>query len=320
MARFIVRRVCFAVVLVVVASSAALLLTRLAPGDATMEVGQFPSEREAASARTKYGLDRDPVSQWSHWVLRAVRFDLGHSSHFNQPVAPLVARAALNTFILAVVALALATCVGVASGVVTGSRGGSIPAIIRGISLAAVSMPPLLTSLMLVFVAARTGWFPAGSMTSVQAMDLTWSGWAADVARHLALPVVALALPMAATFERLQSQAISEALRQPFVVAAAARGASPRDLILRHAWRVSVRPLCGVYGIAVGALLSGSFAVEYITAWPGLGRLMYDALYSRDIYLVAGCAAAGACFLALGTLSGDVLLAMADPRVREDPS
>ena len=114
------------------------------------------------------------------------------------------------------------------------------------------------------------------------------------MAWHLPLPALALALPIAATFERLQSQAMAEAMHQPFVAAALARGVPQRDVILRHAWPVSLRPICAVYGLAIGALLSGSFVVEYVTAWPGLGRLMYEALRARDIYLVAGCAATGA--------------------------
>ena len=138
-----------------------------------------------------------------------------------------------------------------------------------------------------------------------------------DVAWHLPLPVLALALPLAATFERLQSQSLAEAFQQPFVLAAVARGVPRTELILRHAWRVSLRGICGVYGIAIGALLSGSFVVEYVTAWPGLGRLMYEGLRARDIYLVAGCAAMGSFFLAIGTLAGDLLLAVVDPRVRE---
>jgi peptide/nickel transport system permease protein len=108
-------------------------------------------------------------------------------------------------------------------------------------------------------------------------------------------------------------------VRRPFVIAAAARGVPPRALVLRHAWPVSLQPITAIYGIAIGALLSGSFVVEYVTAWPGLGRLMYDALRARDIYLVAGCAAAGAAFLALGTLVGDLLHFAVDPRVRETP-
>jgi peptide/nickel transport system permease protein len=90
-----------------------------------------------------------------------------------------------------------------------------------------------------------------------------------------------------------------------------------RRLILGHAWRASLRSICAVYGLAIGALLSGSFIVEYIAAWPGLGRLMYEALRARDIYLVAGCAAMGGVFLALGGLIADLLLATADPRIRE---
>jgi peptide/nickel transport system permease protein len=110
---------------------------------------------------------------------------------------------------------------------------------------------------------------------------------------------------------------MSETIGQPFVTAALARGVRHRDLILRHAWPVALRPICAVYGLAIGALLSGSFVVEYVTAWPGLGQLMYQGLRARDIYLVTGCAAMGAFLLAIGTLVGDLLLAAADPRVRE---
>jgi peptide/nickel transport system permease protein len=212
----------------------------------------------------------------------------------------------------------LATAAGLALGIFTGSRTGRLPAIVRTVSLMIVSLPPLLTSLVLVFVAARTGWLPVGGMSSVEAMDSSWAGWLADVAWHLPLPAIALALPIGAAFERLQSQSMSEAVHQPFVVAAIARGVPASRVIMRHAWPVSVRPVCAVYGLAIGALLSGSFIVEYVTAWPGMGRLMYEALRARDIYLVTGCAAMGALFLALGAFAGDLLLAAADPRIAEE--
>lgn len=191
---------------------------------------------------------------------------------------------------------------------------------IRGLSLVCLSIPPLLTSLLLVFIASRTGWLPAGGMTSVDAFDAGWFAWTLDVAKHLPLPALALALPIAATFERLQAQSMSEAIHQPFVTAALARGVSWERLLISHAWRVSLRSMCAIYGLAIGALLSGSFVVEYVTAWPGLGRLMYDALRARDIYLVAGCAAMGGLFLAFGSLVSDLLLFAADPRVREGQS
>jgi peptide/nickel transport system permease protein len=251
------------------------------------------------------------------WAGRAVRFDFGESFLYRRPVGPLVARAALHTAVLGAAALAIATFAGIALGVFTGSRSGSLPAAVRAASLLCVSLPPLLTSLLLVFAAARTGWFPVGGMSSIDAIDRSWPAWLADVAWHLPLPALALALPIAASFERLQSQAMSETVHQPFVLAAIARGVPARGVVV-HAWRVAVRPICAVYGLAIGALLSGSFIVEYVTAWPGMGRLMYEALRGRDVYLVAGCAAMGALFLALGALAGDVLLAAADPRVAED--
>ena len=318
MARFIVRRTIFAFVLVLVSSSVALMLTRLAPGDLTFELGPTATRAEIAAARARFDLDRPIVEQWGRWMARAVRLDLGHSLLYGQPVAPLVLRRAANSAVLGVTALIVATVIGVSLGIFTAARGGGVAAsIVRAASVASLSLPPLVTSLLLVFIAARTRWLPLGGMTSADVSTAAWGAWAADVAAHLPLPVIALALPAAATLERLQSQAMDETLHQPFVAAAGARGASRRLMILRHAWPVSLRAVCGVYGILIGAVLSGSFVVEYVTAWPGLGTLMYEALRGRDIYLVAGCAAAGASLLAVGTLLGDLLLAAVDPRVRE---
>ena len=319
MRAFLVRRVAFALVLVACSSSAAFLLTRAAPGDITTQLGPFAKADEVAATRARFGLDQPLVVQWARWASRAVRFDFGDSFLYNRPVSRVLGPAALNTAILAAVALTFATASGLVLGVVSGSgRRTSATAVIRVLSALCLSLPPLLTSLVLVFIAARTGILPAGGMTSANAGDLSWGAWLLDVAWHLPLPALALALPIAATFERLQSQAMTEVVDQPFVAAARARGVPRGALIWRHAWPVSLRPICAVLGVAIGALLSGSFVVEYVTTWPGLGRLMYEALRARDIYLVAGCAATGSAFLACGTLAGDLLLAAVDPRVREE--
>jgi peptide/nickel transport system permease protein len=316
--RYLARRLIFAFLLVFVVSSAALLLTRAAPGDLTAQIALTATPEEIARTRARFGLDRSVAAQWADWMVRAARFDFGESFLYNRPVTELIARAAANTAALAVVALVLATALGIPLGIVAGSRrGGAITALVRGASILCLSVPPLLTSLLFVWLASRTGWLPVGGMTSAGASELGWAGWLDDLARHLPLPAVALALPIAATLERLQAQSIGETVGEPFVLAALARGLSRGDLVLRHAWRVSLRPVCALYGIVIGALLSGSFAVEYVTSWPGLGRLMYDALRARDLYLVAGCAAAGAVFLAFGSLVSDLLLALADPRTRD---
>lgn len=319
MRAFLVRRVAFALVLVACASSTAFVLTRIAPGDITTSLGPFASAEEVAATRARFGLDQPVAVQWLQWASRAVRFDLGDSFLYSRPVTRVLAPAALNTSILAVVALTIAA----AAGIVLGVAGGSSPghratAAIHVLSAVCVSLPPLLTSLVFVFLAARTGLLPAGGMTSAGASDVSWAAWLLDVAWHVPLPALALALPIAATFERLQSQAIAEVIDQPFMAAARARGVPHAALVWRHAWPASLRPICAVLGVAIGTLLSGSFVVEYVTTWPGLGRLMYEALRARDIYLVAGCAAAGSLFLACGTLAGDLLLAAVDPRVRDE--
>jgi peptide/nickel transport system permease protein len=316
MGRYLLRRLGFAVVLVFVVSSAALLLTRIAPGDFATIQGLDLTADERAEMRASLGLDRSLASQYLLWLGGALHFDFGRSLLYSRPVNALVSERALNTAVLAMVALITATLVGIPLGVYTGTRHGVLRSLVRTISVIGLSVPPLVGSLALVFLAARTGWFPVGGMTSSGGSDLTWAAWFADLARHLPVPALALAIPMAATLERLQSEAIESASRERFVAASRARGVDRARSILRHAWPVSLRPVLGLYGVMIGSLFSGSFVVEVVTSWPGLGRLMFDALKARDLFLVAGCAATGAFFLAAGTLLADLLLAYTDPRVK----
>jgi peptide/nickel transport system permease protein len=311
MTRYIARRLIFAIFLVFAVSSASLLLARLAPGDyATGTLGLSTSAEAIEQARARYGLNLPIGQQYRRWLAGAVRLDFGESLLYGRPVADLIPERAANTAVLAIAALLVATLIGLPLGVVTGSRrSGLVSGLIRAASIVLLSMPPLLTSLFLVFVAARTGWLPVGGMTS---------GEGGNLLLHLVVPCAALALPLAATFERLQAQAMSETVDRPFVFAALARGVPRSRVVWRDALKGALGPVAAVYGLVVGTLLSGSFAVETITAWPGLGRLMLDALRARDVYLVAGCAAAGSVFLAVGTLLSDAALALVDPRTTEE--
>jgi peptide/nickel transport system permease protein len=316
--RYLLRRAVFALLLVVIASSAALLMTLLTPGDFAAD-NAFEDPAVMAARRAALGLDRPILVQYFDWIGRAARFDFGQSILYSRPVNELLRERALNTALLGSAALVLATVVGIPMGLFTAARARGIGvAIVRGLSVLMLSMPPLIASLALVLVAASTGWLPVGGMSSVNSSQLGWTAWLADLARHVPLPALALALPLAATLERLQSQSLREAMQQPFVRAALARGLTQRQAILRHAWPVSLAPVLALYGLMIGTLFSGSFIVEIVTAWPGLGRLMWDALRARDLFLVAGCAAAGAVFLAIGTFLSDALLTVADPRTRTD--
>jgi peptide/nickel transport system permease protein len=316
MAAYIARRLTFAAFLVFAVSSAAFVLTRLAPGDYVTESLGIDARRETIEqTRARYGLNKPIADQYRDWIVRAGRLDFGRSLLYDRPVVDLIPERARNTALLAAAALAMATLVGLPLGIVTGARPrGAFPAAVRAVSLLLLSMPPLLTSLFLVFVAARTGWFPIGGMASAGLQD--WDA-ALDVMRHMVVPATAIALPLGATLERLQSQAMRDTVREPFVLAALARGAPQSRIVWRAALKPALRPVASLYGLVIGTLLSGSFAVEVVTAWPGMGKLMLDALRARDVYLVAGCAAAGAVFLAFGTLLSDVALAVVDPRARD---
>jgi peptide/nickel transport system permease protein len=314
--RYLARRLAFALFLVIAVSSASLVLARLAPGDyVTGSLGTQASRQTIEQVRARYGLNRSIGAQYREWLAAAVRLDFGRSMQYDRPVREIIPERAANTAVLAVTALVLATVVGVPLGIVAGSRrGGMLPAAIRSASVVLLSMPPLLTSLFLVFVAARTGWLPIAGMRSATVPP---GGPMLDLLRHLVVPAAAIGLPLAAVLERLQAQAMSEVIGEPFVVAAIARGVPRSRVVWRSALKAALRPVAAVYGLIVGTLLSGSFAVEVITAWPGLGSLMLQALRTRDVYLVAGCAGAGAVFLAVGTLISDLALGLVDPRASE---
>jgi peptide/nickel transport system permease protein len=299
--RRIIRRLFFAVLLVLFVSSIAVVLARLAPGGIGEDLLTPPEVR--ARIRAEFELDRPLPVFYLHWLGRLVRFDLGTSFVYGRPVGELVRDRAANTALLASTALAIATLIGVPLGVLTAShRRGILPAVVRGASVVALSTPPILTALVMVLIASRTGWLPVGGMGTV---------W------HLVIPALALAFPVGATLERLQAGATTETLRQPFMLAALARGVPRSLLVWRHSFRASLVPVLGIYGVIVGTIFSGSFAVEIVTNWPGLGRLMLDALFARDVHLVAGCAVAGSFFLAVGTLAADVALSLVDPRLGE---
>ena len=317
MTHVLFRRALGSLLLIWAVASCAFLLTALAPGDfAEMVAGIGASQEQIDAIRVEKGLDRALVVQYGGWLARLVRGDLGASFRYGTPVGPMVLDRAINTAMLAVTALLLALALGLPPAILCATRPHSIAArAVRAISLLLVSIPPFVGALALVFVAARTGWLPAGGMTG--GMELTGVRWLADVLWHLPLPALALALPLAATFERQQATALAEALATPAVQAARARGVGAGQIVRRHAWRLSLKPVLALGGLAMAALLGGAFVVESIAAWPGLGRLTHDALRARDIPLVAGCALAGSTVLAIGLFVSDVLVAWADPRVRD---
>ena len=315
MLRFAARRLLAALLLVWLVASAAFTLTWIAPGDAAgAALGFGASEEALAAERARLGRDRPFLEQYGRWLARAAAGDLGTSFLYRAPVAPLVAERAANTALLGLAALVLAIALGLPPAFYAALRPGSrLARVLSAVSVAALSVPPFIGALLLLFVAARTGLLPTGPPPDAGDGILVRIG---TLASQLPLPALALALPLAAAFERQGTRALRAALASPPVQAARARGAGPARLVFHHAWRLSLGPLIAFAGLACASLLGGAFVVELITAWPGLGRLAYDALRARDVYLVAGCAMAGGITLSAALFAADLLGAWADPRTR----
>jgi peptide/nickel transport system permease protein len=177
-------------------------------------------------------------------------------------------------------------------------------------------VPEVFLALLLLLFAAKTGWFPVSGMRSLHHDELSWLGRILDVLHHLVLPALVLAsVPLASRMRQMRGNLL-EVLRADYVTTARAKGLPERTVIVKHAARNAVNPLITLFGYTLGTLLSGAFLVEVVMSWPGLGRVTIDALVTRDLYLIMGAVMMASTVLILGNLVADVLLALADPRIK----
>jgi peptide/nickel transport system permease protein len=185
-------------------------------------------------------------------------------------------------------------------------------------SFLGLSIPEIFFALLMMYMAAKTGWFPIGGMRSLDFNDLSLGGKILDLAHHLVLPAVVLGtVPMAARMRQMRANLL-DVLRLDYVTTARAKGLDERTVIGKHAVRNAINPLITLFGFTLASLLSGSFIVEIVMAWPGLGSLTLEALLKQDLYLVMGSVVMAAAMLVLGNLVADVLLVIADPRIKYD--
>ncbi|MHB8617910.1 MAG: ABC transporter permease, partial [Candidatus Acidiferrales bacterium] len=179
-----------------------------------------------------------------------------------------------------------------------------------------LTIPDLLLFLVLLLLAARTGWFPTGGMVSTEFGAFGFWSKVKDIAVHLALPCVGLAVVTLPVLVRHIRSAMIEALEAPFIRAARGHGIPRRRLLLRYALPAASNPLISLLGFSIATMLSASVIVEVIMSWPGLGPLMVQAILSRDVYVVVGVVTLSSVFLVAGNLFADVLLFVSDPRIR----
>jgi peptide/nickel transport system permease protein len=319
LASLVLRRGAAALVLLALVLTATFFLLHLAPGD-PLQIVADPriSVEQRDRLRRLYGLDRPPLEQYLAWMAAAARGDWGISYLHQRPAARVIAEALPNTLVLAAAALPLQYGLGIWLGVAAARRARQrADHLIRAGSLLLYSLPIFWLGLMaILLLAVRWPIFPAGHMWSVGAEELSWSGRALDLLRHLALPAGVLALSTSGGIARFVRNALLETLGEDYIRAARARGLGEPRVVWRHALRNALPPLLQVFGLQLAQLLSGALVVEVVFAWPGLGRLAYEGILGRDYPVVLATTALAGIAVVVGSLAADLLHAAADPRVR----
>jgi peptide/nickel transport system permease protein len=322
MRTYVLRRMLQTIPLLFGISLITFLLLQLAPGDFLNQMAENPGiSAEAIEAmRVRFGLDKPWYVQYGIYVQNVVlRLDFGQSFSRHQPVFDVLSEGFTNTLILAVAAAVVTWGLAVPLGMIAAVRQHSW--VDRTLSLIAfvwLSIPEILSGLLLLMLAARTGWFPVGGMRSLDYDELDGISQFFDIAHHLVLPALVVGLIPLASRMRQMRGSLLDVLRLDYVTTARAKGLSERTVIVKHALRNALNPMITLFGYTLGALVSGSFIAEIIFSWPGLGRLTLDAILTQDQYLVMGAVLMASLVLIVGNLIADLLLAVADPRITYD--
>jgi peptide/nickel transport system permease protein len=328
MIAFILKRLLSLIPILLGVTFISFLIISLTPGDfvSTMAMDPTVSRERLASLRHDFGLDRPWYVQYGLWLYRIspIEFpfglkipDLGYSFANRAPVTSLMSSRFVNTLILTVTAEIFIWLIAIPLGVLAAAKRNTL--IDRSASFAVffgISLPEILLALLALLLAARSGWFPIGGMHSLNYEELSYWQQLGDLLHHLALPVLILGITGAAALTRYMRSSLLETLNSDYIRTARAKGLSWRSTITGHAFRNAINPLITLFGISFANLVSSSFLVEIIMGWPGLGKLTYDAILTKDLYVIMASLMAATTFLILGNLFSDLLLALNDPRIR----
>lgn len=258
------------------------------------------------------------IRGYTAWLSRAATGDLGQSYHYNDSVATKIVERMGNTLTLTVVALFISWGLALPLGIWSGVKPNSLVDHVCGATAyLGLSFPSVFLALLAVLFAYSTGWFPVGGMRDLVRLDemSTWERLT-DRIHHLVLPACVIGFHGLAGYMRQMRGQMVETMSADYVRTARAKGLSRRAVIYKHAFRNAVNPLVTLLGFSLAGLLSGSFLVEIVTNWPGLARLVVDAVFARDEPLVMAAVLMATLLLVAGNVVADVLLAITDPRIR----
>jgi len=322
MRTYLLRRLLQTIPLLIGISALTFLLLQLAPGDflATMADNPQISPATIEAMRQRFGLDRPWWVQYLLYLKNVfLHLDFGESFSRHQPVFQVLGTGLSNTLLLASAAAVVTWGLAIPLGVLAAVR--QYGWADKSLSFAAflwLSVPEVLSGLLLLWFAARTGWFPIGGMRDLDYDLFTPLQRMGDLIHHLALPALVVGLvPLASRMRQMRANLLDQ-LRLDYITTARAKGLPEHRVILNHALRNALNPLITLFGFTLGSLVSGSFVAETIFSWPGLGTLTLEAINTQDQYLVMGSVLMASSVLIAGNLVADLMLAAADPRIRHE--
>lgn len=314
MAAYVGKRLIAAIPVLLGLSVIVFLIMAMIPGDpATAILGSYATPENVATLNRQLGLDKPLPQQYFIWLGNILQGDFGRSYALNRPVLDEVLERFQATLILAGTALVVCSILGLLAGVVSAVRQyGWTDRIVTFVVLIGISTPSFFLGLLLILVfAVRMRWFPASGMYAIYG-----GGDLKDLAYHLVLPALTLAVVATGVIARLTRTAMLEVLRQDYIRTARAKGLSERKVIWRHAFKAALVSVIPVIGIQAGFVLGGAVYVETVFQWPGIGSMLVNAISTRDLLLVQGGVLVVAAAYVLFNLAADLVQTLLDPRLR----
>lgn len=325
---YLLRRLLGAIPLLLGILTLIFFIIHIAPGDPTARLlnPNVPPE-VVEQMRRNLGLDQPIHIQYLRWLESFLTGDFGYSYAQGRAISEILPGVLWNTLQLTLVSLVIIFILGMLIGIVQAVRQYSVADnVLTFLALFFYSMPSFWLALMLMLVfslkAAEWGWpewmqLPASGMADPMPARELWPRFV-DRVQHLILPAIALGIGSAAGVARYMRGSMLEVVHQDFIRTARAKGLSERTVIFKHALRNALIPIITLLGLYLPFLLSGAVLVETIFSWPGMGRLIVDAIFQRDYPLVMATSFVIAAIVVLGNLISDVLYAVVDPRIRTE--
>ena len=317
---FILKRLIQMIPLVFGITFISFIIINLAPGDYLTSLKMNPqiSQETLEQLKKTYGLDKPLIVQYFQWLWNALQFNFGYSFSYNVPVIDLIKERVPNTLFLSITSAVLAWGLAIPLGILSALyQNKFIDKVIQLSSFTFMSIPNFFLAFLFLFIAVKTGIFPTGGATSPNYEALSPIEKILDRLWHVSLPALVLAIGSLAGLVRLMRSAMIEALNSEYVKFAIARGIPKKKIIFKYALKNAINPFITLLGFEIANLLSGAALVEIIVNWPGMGKLMLDAVLSQDLYVVMGGLYIGAIMLIIGNLIADILLAKVDPQIRK---